>query len=152
MSEPFPNDFWYTPPYVMNCVKQFFGFAGFGDPCPVNPEFNGLQHTWLPECYINPPYSRKLRRAFIQKGIKEYKGGRFLWLLNFGNNIDHWDLHQRSSSVCLPETRIRFTPGHPALGDGKSPMYDSIFILWGDPSGFKEAFAPLGKAYTSLSI
>lgn len=147
-----PNDFWYTPSVIWKAVDSLFGIGGYGDygdPCPVNPNFDGLQHSWRSDCYINPPYSRKLRRAFIQKGIKEYKGGRYLWLLNFGNNVDHWDLHKRSSAVRIPETRIRFVPGHPELGDGQSPMYDSIFILWGDPAGFAEAFKGIGKCYAN---
>jgi len=143
-----PSDFWYTPPIIMDAVRNFFGFAGFGDPCPVDPEFNGLQHQWLPECFINPPYSRSLRRAFIAKGQKEYKGGRYLWLLNYGNNQDSWELHKKASAVCIPEKRIKFIPGHPDLGDGNSPMYDNILILWGNPSGFAEAFKGIGKVYS----
>ncbi len=144
-----PSDFWYTPPYVLDAVKSFFGFAGYGDPCPINPEFNGLQNQWLPELFINPPYSNPLRRQFIDKAMQEYNGGRFLWLLNFGNNQDSWELQKCASAICIPEKRIKFIPGHPDLGDGKSPRYDSIFILWGDPSGFEKAFKDIGKVYIS---
>lgn len=141
------NDYWYTPPKVLACVHDFLG-EGYFDPCPVNPKDDGLQMAWQADCFINPPYSAILKRAFIDKAYAEYKhGSRFLWLLNFGNSKDLWDLHLSASAVCVPQTRIRFIPGHPALGDGSSPRYDNIFILWGDPAGFEESFASVGKVY-----
>lgn len=143
------NDNWYTPCHILKAVTHFMGKDWF-DPCPVNPEFDGLYINWQSDNFINPPYSKKLRRHFVWKGIQEFNknpASRFLWLVNFGNNKDLWQLHKYASAICIPETRIRFVPGHPSLGDGKSPRYDSIFVLWGNPHGFREHFQHIGKVY-----
>lgn len=148
-----PNDLWYTPPVILDAVKAFM--PDYFDPCPIDPQFDGLglnehghEYWWPTDCFINPPYSRKLRRDFINQGNKQFgNDSRFLWLLNYGNNVDHASLHKKASAVCIPYTRIRFVPGHQELGDGKSPMYDNILILWGDSTGFREAFREIGKVY-----
>lgn len=163
MKECRSNDYWYTPPYVWDAVNTFFGLAGYGDPCPVNPEFNGLQHEWLPQCYINPPYSKGQLEAWIAKGVKEYTAGkwptkRFLWLLNYGNTENHCVMNRYASAVCIPKTRIKFIPGHPSLAGHpdnpdpemrkpSGPKYNNIFYLWGNPSGFQEAFKNIGRVY-----
>lgn len=141
------NDFWYTPNYVLDCVHDFFNGAYF-DPCPINPYFNGLERDWGSNCFINPPYSKELKKAFIKKGIEQYNWGkRFLWLVNYRNSKQLTILHNHADAVCIPDKRIKFLPGYPDLGLGTSPKYDSIFILWGETIGFKEAFADIGRVY-----
>lgn len=139
------NDLWYTPPDILTSVGLLLGH--YFDPCPINPQYDGLNVSWGRDCFINPPYSRKLRRQFIEKGMREYDGGRYLWLLNFGNNKDVGLLHSVpwASAVCLPEKRTKFIPGHSDLGDGMSPRYDSIFILWGAVDGFEDIFCYQGS-------
>lgn len=148
------NDLWYTPPEIMKVVNEFFQL-GFFDPAPTDPDFNGLDaDTWGMYAFINPPYSRKLKKAFIAHGTKlleermlHEEHTNYLWLVNYGNTQDIKDLLKHASAVCIPEKRIKFIPGHPSLGDGKSPRYDSIFILWGDKNvdWFKEIFSKVGK-------
>lgn len=148
------TDLWYTPNSILYCVKVFFGKYGYYDPCPINPNFDGLTCDWEENCFINPPYSRYLKRAFIRKAIYEFetaiackKSPIYLWLVNFGNNQDNKALSERASAIVLPYRRICFIPGHPDLGEGKSPRYDSIFYLWGNPDWLKEAFSGAGEVY-----
>lgn len=143
-----PSDYWYTPDYVLGAVNAFMT-RGWFDPCPIAPAQDGLTTRWDKRCFINPPYSNPLRSRFIDKGWFEFTqcGESFLWLLNFGNNKDSAFLHRHASAVCIPEKRIKFVPGHPALGNGNSPRYDSIFVLWGETEGFEEAFSKIGKVY-----
>jgi DNA N-6-adenine-methyltransferase (Dam) len=145
-----PNDFWYTPDYVLKAVDSFFMEYGWFDPCPIEPDFDGLSTVWEPDCFINPPYSETLKNAFIARGIGQFKeDSRFLWLMNYANSRALSELHRIASAVCIPHKRIKFVPGHADLGDGGSPRYDNIFILWGDSKGFAEAFKSIGKCYTT---
>jgi hypothetical protein len=56
-----PTDFWRTPPdlYPKDCF----------DPCPVNPQFDGLEIPWHGDVFCNPPYSQA--RYWIEKAIAE---------------------------------------------------------------------------------
>ena len=51
--------------------EQFF------DPCPVNPQWNGLDIDWRDLNYVNPPYSRErgdkktLLTQFVEKALDE---------------------------------------------------------------------------------
>jgi len=140
-----PNDFWNTPHEVFRAIDHFFS-GGHFDPCPPNPKFDGLSVDWGTDCYINPPYSKALKRAFINKAHKEYQGGRYLWMFNYANSEDLWRVHEKASAVLIPKKRFRFIPNHPDLKES-SPRYDNIMILWGDPSGFQNSFEHLGKVY-----
>jgi len=39
------------------------------DPCPVNPEFDGLETDWNKFNYVNPPYP--LLKEFVYKAVDE---------------------------------------------------------------------------------
>jgi len=150
--EPQPNDFWYTPPVILEAVKMVLG-ADYFDPCPVNPVFNGLNTTWGHKCFINPPYSKKLKREFIRKAKAEFKtlGNSYIWLMNYGNSKDLQDLKSKASVVCLPHQRIKFIPGKLELGGGGSPRYDNIILMWGgDVQKFQQAFTHIGTCFATL--
>lgn len=66
--------------------------------------------------------------------------------LNYANSAHLKTIKAQSSAVCLPDKRIRFIPGHPSLKES-SPRYNNIIILWGNPTGFKEAFSHIGEVY-----
>ena len=146
------RDLWYTPDHIKQRIQKFFG-SDYFDPCPVNPTFNGLETGWGWRSFINPPYSTKLKNEFIDYGLKQYKhhiGSRYLWLVNYRNSVALTKLHKYADAICVPDTRIRFVPGHPSLGDGESPRHDSIFILWGNIAGFHDNFHSLGKVYVNI--
>jgi len=142
------NDFWYTPEYILQAVRGVLGNDYF-DPCPINPTFDGLDVTWGRNCFINPPYSRKLKKAFIHKGTKEIKkeGKEYIWLVNYRNSVDVSELVRRARSVCIPKQRIKFL--RPDGTVGGSPRFDSIIIYWGNtPSKFDRNFYDLGGVFT----
>jgi len=142
-----PTDCWNTPIELWPAIHYFFGEVPVYDPCPPNPDEDGLQTKWDKNTYINPPYSEVAKRAFIEKAEREFKiGYRFLWMFNYANSKDLWKVHLRASAILIPEKRFRFVPGHPDLKES-SPRYDNIMILWGDPSGFKNSFKKWGKVY-----
>ena len=59
-----------TPASLLHMIQAMFweGQSAF-DPCPVNPEFDGLSIPWKTRNYINPPFSNIA--AWAQKASKE---------------------------------------------------------------------------------
>mgnify|MGYP002508710765 FL=1 len=68
------GDDWKTPEdfYKKMDEKYHFDF----DPCPYQADFDGLKISWGKRNFINPPYSRKLKEAFVRKAVKESCEGK----------------------------------------------------------------------------
>lgn len=144
-----PNDLWYTPKYILDAVDKAMGGKFVFDPCPIDPIFDGLDVPWPSNCYINPPYSRELKRAFIEKAIHEYNftTDRYIWLVNYACSEDLKVLKEYASAVCLPHKRVKFRAGHESLVES-SPRYDNIILLWGDGvREFRSAFGDIGTVF-----
>ena len=57
-----------TPPELYNTLNNEFKFDF--DPCPLNHNLNlwdGLEIEWGKSNFINPPYSRKLKKTSFCK-------------------------------------------------------------------------------------
>lgn len=72
------NDNWETPEYIYNPLNEKYNFDF--DPCPLNSgeikdENNGLLIEWGKRNFINPPYSRKLKEAFVNKAVEVSNSG-----------------------------------------------------------------------------
>ena len=65
------KDDWETPKDFLKELELEFG--KMFDPCPLNSKFDGLKICWKKVNFINPPYSRKLKEAFILKAFEESK-------------------------------------------------------------------------------
>ena len=68
------NDDWATPEEFKQKIREEFG--EYFDPCPFKNDvnnFDGLKIEWGGVNFINPPYSRELKKAFVLKGIEEAK-------------------------------------------------------------------------------
>ena len=64
------KDDWKTPDDLLQNLNKEFNFDF--DPCPLYcTEFDGLKIDWGKSNFINPPYSRKLKEAFIHKAYNE---------------------------------------------------------------------------------
>jgi len=76
---PIKSDVHITPDRVWDMIKENWGYEKeqFFDPCPVNPQWNGLDIDWKELNYVNPPYSRQqgerktLLAQFVDKALKE---------------------------------------------------------------------------------
>ena len=76
---PIKSDVHITPDRVWDIIKEEWGYdkEQFFDPCPVNPQWNGLDIDWKELNYVNPPYSRErgdkktLLTLFVEKTLKE---------------------------------------------------------------------------------
>ena len=81
---------WYTPPYVMEKVREVLGTIDL-DPASslianntvkaehyYTKETNGLIHPWVGNVWCNPPYSAALIKKFTHKYLEEYGKGNML--------------------------------------------------------------------------
>lgn len=71
------KDDWKTPPQFYEELNKEFNFDF--DPCPFGHDitkFDGLEIEWGKVNFINPPYSQKLKEAFINKSLEESKKGK----------------------------------------------------------------------------
>lgn len=104
------------------------------DPCPVNPSFDGLNIEWKDRNYINPPYSRQLKEAFIKKAFEESKKGKLCVMLlpvSTSTKIFH--------EVIYPNAEIRFLKGRVRFKgvntfgvevENKCGMHDSMIVIF----------------------
>jgi site-specific DNA-methyltransferase (adenine-specific) len=132
------KDNWATPKEVYNKLDAEFHFDF--DPCPLNegiitPEKDGLKIKWGKSNFVNPPYSRKLKEAFIAKALEESKIGNLCVMLlpvSTSTKIFH--------EVIYPNAEIRFVKGRIAfegvntfgekVGKGSAPMHDSMIVIF----------------------
>lgn len=66
------DQFAQTPDDLIAQLEAEYGKFDF-DPCPVNPQFDGLSVTWGKNNYVNPPFNNL--KAWLEKAIHEWKLG-----------------------------------------------------------------------------
>ncbi len=68
------HDNWGTPKDIYDKLDQEFHFDF--DPCPMFYKFDGLTCKWGKSNFINPPYSRGIKRKHLleKHGMKHKKG------------------------------------------------------------------------------
>lgn len=101
------------------------------DPCPANPEFDGLMREWGLRNFCNPPYSSK--RLWIEKAIEQQKKGRLTVMLLPVDTSTVWFLDR-----VLPNAQVRWVRGRLKLDNGKHPAYASMLAIF-NPNLFKAA-------------
>ncbi|MCK5023290.1 MAG: adenine methyltransferase [Candidatus Aenigmarchaeota archaeon] len=127
------RDDWQTPPELYEKLNKEFNFDF--DPCPINPKFDGLNCEWNLRNFINPPYSRTLKEAFIRKAFEESKKGKLCVMLlpvSTSTKIFH--------EIIYPNAKIRFLKGRVkfigtnTFGEKvstKCGMHDSMIVIFG---------------------
>ena len=136
------KDHWATPKEFYNKLNQEFHFNF--DPCPLHSKFDGLIIDWKERNFINPPYSRILKEAFIRKAFEESRKGKLCVMLlpvSTSTNIFH--------DIVYPNAEIRFVRGRISfegvntfgknVGKGSAPMHDSMIIIFKNKEVKQEA-------------
>lgn len=126
------SDDWATPDYILDPLRKEFDFNF--DPCPLGcTEFDGTAIEWKERNFINPPYSRKLKKAFVEKAVLESKKGKLCVLLlpvSTSTALFHDHILPNAKEIRYVRGRIRFigtnTKGLP--GD-QNPMHDSMIVI-----------------------
>jgi len=127
------KDNWATPKVFYDKLNAEFNFNF--DPCPLHSQFDGLSMDWKERNFVNPPYSRKLKEAFIRKAFEESMKGKVCVMLlpvSTSTHIFH--------DIILPNANIRFVKGRISFegvntfgkdcGKGSKPMHDSMIIIF----------------------
>ena len=68
------GDDWKTPDDFYNELDKVYHFDF--DPCPYQADFDGLKMEWGKSNFVNPPYSRKLKEAFVHKALEQKAKGK----------------------------------------------------------------------------
>lgn len=108
------SDNWQTPPDFYKKLNSEFAFDF--DPCPFNPgiitpEKDGLLIEWGRVNFVNPPYSRELKEAFVLRAIKEGKAGNksvCLLPVSTSTKLFHRFIKPNSKEIRFVEGRISF--------------------------------------------
>jgi len=133
------KDNWATPKDFYQKLDSEFHFDF--DPCPLNekditPEKDGLLIKWGGCNYINPPYSRKLKEAFVKRAIEESKKGNTCVMLlpvSTSTALFHDYIQPNAKEIRFVRGRISFegvnTFGK-IVGKGSKPMHDSMIVVF----------------------
>lgn len=106
------DDNYATPPEFYKKLDDVFHFDF--DPCPYSegkPLFDGLSCEWGMSNFVNPPYSQKLKEAFVLKGIEESKKGKvcvFLIPVSTSTVLFHKHIKPNAASIEFVQGRIKF--------------------------------------------
>lgn len=106
------DDNYATPPEFYEELNSRFNFDF--DPCPYNEGEivnDGLQIEWGYSNFVNPPYSQKLKEAFIKKGIEEMNKGKvcvFLIPVSTSTKLFHESIKPNATSIEFIKGRIKF--------------------------------------------
>jgi site-specific DNA-methyltransferase (adenine-specific) len=127
------SDHWATPDYFYDQLNQEFKFDF--DPCPLHATFDGLSIEWGQSNFVNPPYSRNLKEAFVNKALGESKKGKLCVLLlpvSTSTRLFHEVIQPNAKEIRFIKGRIKFvgvnTKGE--LVRNKSPMHDSMIVVF----------------------
>jgi len=133
------SDNWATPKEFYDKLNAEFAFDF--DPCPlceteITPGKDGLLIEWGQRNYINPPYSRNLKEAFVMKAIEESKKGKLCVMLlpvSTSTKLFHEHIQPNANEIRFVKGRIKFigvnTKGE--LVNDKAPMHDSMIVVFG---------------------
>ena len=127
------SDDWATPKEFYDKLNLEFSFDF--DPCPLRSEVDGLLIYWGVANYVNPPYSRKLKEAFVTKAIEESKKCKLCVMLlpvSTSTKLFHEHIQPNAKEIRFVKGRIKFL-GVNTKGEyvtNKSPMHDSMVVIF----------------------
>ncbi len=132
------SDNWATPKKLYDELNAEFNFDF--DPCPLNEsdittENDGLIIPWGNCNYVNPPYSRKLKEAFVKRAIQEKDNGKtsvMLLPVSTSTKLFHDYIKPNASEIRFLRGRVRFL-GRNTKGEyveDKAGMHDSMIVVF----------------------
>jgi hypothetical protein len=127
------HDDWSTPKWFLDYIrKKYFNGNDFFDPCPLHATFDGLKISWGKYTFVNPPYSRELKEAFIIKAFYEaLKGCHVILLLPVSTStVIFHSIIQPYGNIEFVFKRIKFK-GLNSKGimvDNRTGQHDSMIV------------------------
>lgn len=106
------KDDWATPKVFYEELDKEFNFDF--DPCPYQHDmsWNWLEVEWWNSNFVNPPYSQKLKEAFVKKGIEEAKKQKtcvFLLPVSTSTKLFHEYILPNSKEIRFVKWRLKFS-------------------------------------------
>ena len=130
------HDHWATPKFFYDTLDAEFHFDF--DPCPLHGT-GGLEGEWGERNFINPPYTRKLKEAFVRKAIEQTRKGRLCVLLlpvSTSSALFHDHIKPNAKEIRFVRGRIAFL-GYNSKGEyvtGRKGMFDSMIVVFDNMS------------------
>jgi len=130
------SDNWKTPGWLYDELNEQYNFDF--DPCPYSegePLFDGLAVDWGERNFVNPPYSRKLKEAFVEKAVVESKKGKLCVMLlpvSTSTRLFHDVIQPNAKEIRFLRGRVAFH-GYNTRGEWNTknkPMHDSMIVVF----------------------
>ena len=130
------NNHWKTPDWFYDKLDKEFHFDF--DPCPLNHDlskWNGLNIDWGYRNFINSPYSRNDKEAFIIKAIHEARKGKLCVMLlpvSTSTGIFHNYIVPNAKEIRFIKGRLKFE-GVNTRGEyvtEKTGQNDSMIVIF----------------------
>jgi site-specific DNA-methyltransferase (adenine-specific) len=132
------TDNWAKPSDFYEKLNREFCFDF--DPCPLNdgpidPSADGLKIEWGQRNFVNPPYSRGLKDAFVVKALEQSKAGKLCVLLlpvSTSTKLFHDIIQPNADEIRFVRGRIKFI-GVNTKGERvttKAGMHDSMVVIF----------------------
>lgn len=123
------SDLCNTPEWLMNHFINHF------DPCPENPQFDGLKIKWKSPAFVNPPYSEPLK--WIDKAIQESLGGVDVVLLLKVDPSTRWykRLVEADAHFCYFNERLSFVHQKNGVFNSSNNFASMLVFLEGKKDG-----------------
>jgi site-specific DNA-methyltransferase (adenine-specific) len=132
------SDNWATPDWLYEELNGEFEFDF--DPCPLNtgeitPENDGLVIEWGNRNFINPPYSRRLKEAFVKRSLEVSRLGNLCVVLipvSTSSALFHDIIQPNAKEIRFLRGRVKFK-GVNTFGEyveDRSPMHDSMIVVF----------------------
>jgi hypothetical protein len=130
------KDDWKTPSSVYDELNKEFNFNF--DPCPLKHDvtvWNGLEIEWKERNFVNPPYSRELKEAFVKKAILESRNNKLcvcLLPVSTSTKLFHEYILPNKKEIRFFKRRIQFE-GVNTFGKvvkNKAGMHDSMLVIF----------------------
>lgn len=105
------SDIHLTPDRVYDMIKEQWGYSkdDMFDPCPVNPQWNGLLIDWKKINYVNPPYSNL--PDWVSKAIAEANTDGNITIMLLPSKTDqtwfHWIINHDYKIIWI-HRRLKF--------------------------------------------
>ena len=130
------KDHWQTPIEFYVLLNKEFDFNF--DPCPYQHNielWDGLNIDWGERTFINPPYSQKLKEAFVIKAIEQSMQGKLcvcLLPVSTSTKLFHNYILPHKTELRFLYRRLKFS-GVNVKGEivsNKTGMHDSMIVIF----------------------
>lgn len=112
-----------TPKELYTFLDDIFKFDF--DPCPTNPNFDGLSIEWGKCNFVNPPYGTQIKH-WIKKAWDEAQTGKLVVLLiPSRTDTQYWHTYvMRADELWFIQGRLKFN-------DGEAPApFPSVLVIF----------------------